>query len=274
MASFATAALAVGAHSVTAVYSGDGNTVPSTSPAVTQTVNKVAASVTLTSSANPSNFGQAVTFTAKVAPSSATGVVQFMDGTALLGTSPVNGAAATFSTPALSAGTHSITAVYTGDTNDAAATSAPVVQTVNKVVVGVALATSAASALLGAAVTFTARVTPTSATGAVTFLDGGAAIGSGGLNGGTATFTTSALAVGTHTVTASYAGDGNNAAGVSAPVAQTIIRIIIGSQTLIPTSPIILQTISPVLTVGPLLTARPVTPILDRTITDIPVTDT
>src|SRR5205085_574990 len=46
-------------------------------------------------------------------------------------------------------------------------------------------------------------------TGTVTFLDAGNAIGSGILGGGAATFSTSALAAGSHTITASYAGDGN-----------------------------------------------------------------
>ena len=57
-----------------------------------------------------------VTFTATVSPSTASGTVQFKDGAADLG-SPVTlaGGVATFQTSSLSVGTHSITAVYSGD---------------------------------------------------------------------------------------------------------------------------------------------------------------
>ena len=57
--------LSVGSHSVTAVYAGDGlNFQGSTAPAITQTVNKLASTTTLASSANPSTYGKSVTFTA------------------------------------------------------------------------------------------------------------------------------------------------------------------------------------------------------------------
>ncbi len=61
-------------------------------------------------------------------------------------------------------------------------------------------------------------------TGTVSFLDGGAQIGTGTLTGNPAiaTFTTSTLMVGTHTITASYAGDSYNAASNSQPVSQKV----------------------------------------------------
>ena len=55
-------------HSIKAVYGGDSNFAGSTSKAVKQVVNKATTTTTLTSSQNPSNFGQSVTFTASVAP--------------------------------------------------------------------------------------------------------------------------------------------------------------------------------------------------------------
>src|SRR4029077_7830681 len=73
---------------------------------------------------------------------------------------------------------------------------------------------SANPSVFGQSVTFTATVSPVAPgagtpTGTVTYLDGGSPIGSGTLSGGVATFTTSALAVGNHTITANYGGDGN-----------------------------------------------------------------
>jgi hypothetical protein len=88
------------------------------------------ANITLTSSPNPSALGQSVTFTATV-PAGATGTVQFMDGSTLLGTGTVSSTTATFTTSSLAAGTHPVTAVYSGDTNFNSATSAVDNQVVN-----------------------------------------------------------------------------------------------------------------------------------------------
>jgi hypothetical protein len=86
---------------------------------------------TVSSNNNPSTFGQAVLFTATVSPSTATGTVQFLDGGNLLGTGTLSAGIASFMTSSLTSGTHNITASYTGDTNDAGSTSAPLVETVN-----------------------------------------------------------------------------------------------------------------------------------------------
>ncbi len=64
---------------------------------------------------DPSAFGQAVTFTAKVTPATATGAVQFLDGTTALGTGTVTGGAASLSVSSLAVGAHSITAAYAGN---------------------------------------------------------------------------------------------------------------------------------------------------------------
>jgi hypothetical protein len=92
------------------------------------------------SSPNPSVYGEPVTFTAVVTsgdgapPDGET--VWFMKGTAVLGTGTLIGGSASFTTSTLEAGSHSITAVYGGDSNFAGSTSldddaAPLTQTVN-----------------------------------------------------------------------------------------------------------------------------------------------
>jgi Bacterial Ig-like domain (group 3)/FG-GAP-like repeat len=91
--------------------------------------------VTLTSSDNPSQLGQPVTFTATVAASlpdrpQPTGSVTFKDGTKALGTLPLMSGTAMFTTSHLTAGTHSITATYSGDTNFNRHVSAPLGQKV------------------------------------------------------------------------------------------------------------------------------------------------
>jgi Astacin (Peptidase family M12A)/Bacterial Ig-like domain (group 3)/MBG domain (YGX type)/Chitobiase/beta-hexosaminidase C-terminal domain len=89
-------------------------------------------------------------------------------------------------------------------------------------------ATSSANpSTFGSTVSFTATVTSSgnSATGSVSFKDGLTVLGTGSLNGsGVATFTTSALAVGTHSITAVYAGDGSNVGSTSAALTQTVTQ--------------------------------------------------
>ncbi len=90
-ASVSTSTLSAGSHSITASYSGDTNYSGSNSPTLTQTVNSglISTTTSLTSSPNPSAYGQSVTLTATVSPSSGTGTptgsVTFMDGTTSLG---------------------------------------------------------------------------------------------------------------------------------------------------------------------------------------------
>ncbi len=223
-ATFATGSLAVGNHSITATYSGNTNLGKSTGSTVTETVAQAATGTTLVASINPSVFGQQVTFTATVgatAPGSGTptGTVTFMDGTSTLGTAKVNGSGtATFGTGSLAIGGHTITATYPGDNNFNTSSSSTVTETVARAATGTALLASPNPSVLSQQVTFTATVGVTAPgsgtpTGTVTFTEGGTTLGTGTLStaGGvtTATFATSSLAVGNHSITATYAGDGN-----------------------------------------------------------------
>jgi hypothetical protein len=84
------------------------------------------------------------------------------------------------------------------------------------------LAASASSVEAGTAVTFTATVAPAAATGTVNFLEGTTTLGSAPVSGGVATFATSALTVGAHSVTAVYAGDSTYGTSTSAAQAVTV----------------------------------------------------
>ena len=223
-ATFSTAALAVGAHSVTAEYAGDTNNAAATSAAVAVNVGQLAPTVALSASDGTPTLGAPVTFTATLAGgTSPTGTVTFKDGSTTLGTGTISGTTATFSTAALAVGAHSVTAEYAGDTNNAAATSAAVAVNVGQLAPTVALSASDGTPTLGAPVTFTATLAGgTSPTGTVTFKDGSTTLGTGTISGTTATFSTAALAVGAHSVTAEYAGDTNNAAATSAAVAVNV----------------------------------------------------
>ena len=99
------------------------------------------------------------------------------------------------------------------------------------------LTTSPASTVAqDAPVTLIAAVTPATATGTVQFRDGAANLGSPvALSGGTAAFTTSALTIGTHAITAVYSGDASNAGSTSPVLNQTVNGIVITPTTPIPT---------------------------------------
>jgi hypothetical protein len=90
-------------------------------------------SIALSSSQNPSSASQSVTFTATVTGSSPTGTVTFKDGTTVICSTVTlsSGGSASCTTSALAVGSHSITAVYSGDSNNAASTSSVLTQTVN-----------------------------------------------------------------------------------------------------------------------------------------------
>ncbi|MBS1801213.1 MAG: Ig-like domain repeat protein [Acidobacteria bacterium] len=205
-ASVTTTVLPVGNNTITASYAGD-TSYTSGSATTTRAVTKLSPSSVLTSSANPSVFGSAVTFTDTL-PSTVTGTVTFTSDSTTLGTATVTNGIATLTTSLLPTGSSTITATYSGDGNNNASV-ATLPQVVGKATPSVALASSLNPSTVGQAVTFTATLS-NNATGTVTFTNGATVLGTGTLAGGIATLTTSALPVGSATITASYGGDTNN----------------------------------------------------------------
>jgi len=133
IATFSDSTLAVGTKSIRAVYAGDADFLTSTSTAVSQVVGMATSTTTLTSSQNPSTYGQPVTFTAAVAPEfsgTPAGTVAFYDGTRLLKTVTLSGGLASYATSKLASGMHNLTATYNGST-DFAGSSGGLTQTVN-----------------------------------------------------------------------------------------------------------------------------------------------
>src|SRR5581483_10793285 len=112
----------------------------STSSILSQSVQQAATSLALTSSANPSNNGDSVTFTATLSNNSPgtiapSGSIAFVENGLTIGSGTLDSTGVvTFTTTTLSSGQHSITAVYGGDGNFAGSSSNPVVQTVNDVI--------------------------------------------------------------------------------------------------------------------------------------------
>jgi hypothetical protein len=208
IATLTTSSLAVGTHSITAQYGGDSNYGPSVSASVSQVVNLVSSSVTLASSPNPSSVGTNVTLTATIT-SGATGTVVFHDGATVLGTGGISNGIATLTTSSLAAGTHSITAQYSGDSSYSASVSTPVSQVVNLASPAVAVTSLPNPSIFGASVIFTAKL-PTDATGTVTFYDETTVLGTASISNSIASLTNSSLAAGMHSIRVVYSGDARN----------------------------------------------------------------
>ena len=225
-----TSALAVGTHTIQATYIDPSGGYGGSSDTEDQTVNAAQTTTTITSSVNPSFPGQQVTFTATVAPAAAgstvvpTGSVTFKidgGGDTVVG---LNAAGqASFSTSTLSLGQHTITADYVSDSANFSNSSGSATQAVSPVTTTTALGSSANPSFPSQAVTFTATVSHTVTgagvpTGSVRFkIDGGGDTVVGLNAAGQASFSTSTLSLGQHTITADYTSNSIVFANSSAP---------------------------------------------------------
>lgn len=185
-----------------------------------------ATTTTLTSTINPSTFGQAVTFSATVSSAAGTpaGSVTFASDATTLGTVSLTGGQATLATPALPAGNHTITASYGGDvTMNLAPSTGTLTQPVAKAASATSLTSSLNPSAAGQAVAFTAIVASAAGmpTGTVTFASDATTLGTVSLTNGQTTLVSSALAVGNHPITAVYSGDANFQTG-SAALTQAV----------------------------------------------------
>lgn len=228
-------------------YSGDANFVASTGTA-TLTVAFSSATVSVTSSANPSLVGQTVSFSAQVtwqgpvavpgpgrgvesvsrAAGITLGTITISDGATVLAslTPDALNESLTYSTSSLAAGSHMIIATYSGDSLEGPG-SATLVQQVNTSAASssVALSSSLNPSTSGQTVTFTATVSASAAaaavpTGTVTLSDNGAVLASVALGAnGQAVYSTSTLATGSHTITVNYSGD-----ATTAPASSTLVQ--------------------------------------------------
>src|SRR5260370_15975856 len=156
---------------------------------------------------------------------SPTGTVRLKNGTTAVGSAAVNASGvATLTKTNLPAGALSIAAAYNGDSETAKSTSALLLQTVNHASTTTAVKSSLNPSLLGQSVTFTATVTSPTATaaGSLTFMDGTNALGTVTLSGNKASYNTSTLSTGSHSITAVYNGTANIVGSTSSALVQTV----------------------------------------------------
>ncbi len=184
------------AYNIVAVYTGDNTYAPSTSSAQSATVNQATVGVNLSAAPSPVATGVNVTLSATLtsvpAGTTPTGTVTFNDGSTTLGPgtiaqtivnvsgSPVIAFVASFTTVFTTAGTHDLSAVYSGDTNFATATGTTSLLVVSPTYVTVTSSNADPSAAPSATVTYTATVASAAGTptGTVQFYDNLLPIGS------------------------------------------------------------------------------------------------
>ncbi len=235
--------LVAGGHAVIATYSGlSGSGVPQafggSGAVVTQEVQQAATTVTGSPSANPAAFGQAETFTAvlqAVAPGAGVpgGTVQFsLDGSAFGAPAAVSGGTATSgSATGLLPGTHTVSFVTSGDPNFLGSSGSAFTFVVSAVRLQTTLVAAPNPVVFASPLTLTATVShatgPGTPTGTVTFTDGATVLATETVSGSgsaQASFTTSSLAVGSHTITASYSGDPDFGPSSSSQVVVSVVR--------------------------------------------------
>jgi hypothetical protein len=176
--------------------------------------------------------GIPITFTITETASSGqpTGSVDLLDFVGfppykVIATLPLVGNTATFTTSSLTAGVHGPVAVFHGNSIYAPSQSAgPVLNILPNQSTTIQLTVTPNPATFGQAVTLRATLTGSYGTpiGSVTFIDSGQNLAGVTLVNGVASFTTSSLAVGSHTIQVSYPGNYESQSQTSAPTTLTI----------------------------------------------------
>lgn len=243
-ASFTVQAITAGVHSFFVSYIGTPPFTPATSvvlyvfaqasPSPCSPPLAISTNTNLTSSLNPANAGQSVTFTATVTSTSATagaptGTIIFSDGTTVQVTQPLivtsgTTATASFSTSILTVGSHPITATYV-PTGAFTASTAALTEVINALASLTTLTASPNPQLTGLPVVLTATVTgsATTPTGTVIFSDGFNLLATVVLNAASQATVPFNFLPGTHPLTATYTGSATYSLSASSTISEVIL---------------------------------------------------
>lgn len=214
-ASFTPNALAYGTYTVSASYNATSPWAAASSNTITQVVNRLATSLSLRSSVNPSVLGQPITYLATLSTSNAGGTVTFvLDNSRFIAVPVDANGVARIVISSFTVGAHSVRATYGGTAVYAPSASATLSQTVNRANTSVSVAVTSPTAFPGRTtkVTFTATVTVNNpgagvANGRVRLWIDGVVVGDFLLNtAGKASYSRSTWTVGGHSVWAQYLG--------------------------------------------------------------------
>lgn len=225
---------ASGTHTLQASYSGDSYYSAQTSSQVSFTVSKDATTTVLTPATTSVSSGNSLQVSAAISASPyvsslPTGTVSFLvDGTSVATATVISGSPATVTTTltGLSAGSHTLEAVYSGDSNYATSTSAPVSITVAKTPTTLAILPATTTPAAGSSLQVTATISASTygsnlPSGTVTFTLNGATVGTANVVPGqpsTASVTFTVPSAGNLTLQATYSGDSYYASSTATSV--------------------------------------------------------
>lgn len=240
--SSAVSTLTVGTHTIKAVYAGDGTHEAGTG-ILSQVVKTNATTLAVATSASPVYYGKSVTFTVTAVGASGvpTGSVSILvDGTTTYAatlTAGTSASTATVTTSSLAVGTHLITAHYGGDGTHDEADSSSIQQVILQTYATTStLVCTPLIAKIGSTISCTDSIAASTGqpSGTITYYDGTTALGTATATNGSASFTLSSLAVGAHTITASYAENDPYLASTSNT--QSVVIVSDFTLTIAPTS--------------------------------------
>ena len=179
--------------------------------------------VTVTSAANPSSYGQVVRLTVTVSPAAATGFVTIFNGGQLIQTAPLLNGQSLYGSGTLEAGSYTFTATYRGDATYAGSASPPLVQVVQPAPSATTLSSSPNPAAAGSTVILGATVSPGGGGGTVSFFNGTSLLGTRPLGStNSAVLTTSFANAGSYALTVAYSGSNDYLPSTSPVITQTI----------------------------------------------------
>jgi len=175
-------------------------------------------------------YGTTVVLSVSIRPESATGSVTLTDSAQPLSTLVLSSGGATFTSNSFAPGTHTITATYSGDPNDASSQSPPLTLVVLPDSTHLQLSALPAAAPFGSLPQLNVSIMPNAATGLIRLHDlASSAVTDMALSNGAASFSLATLPIGSHTLSVTYAGDANDApsASFSTTTVVTLIPTII-----------------------------------------------
>ena len=229
-ATFTTSFTEPGYQLISAAYGGNQDYNSGSSPLLSVNVLMNSTVTQLGATPNPAVAAQPITFTARVASSTVkqpapSRTVQFIDNGGQIGVAQLANGTASITLSSLAVGTHSIMSSYEGDSAFNPSRSSPISEVVQKAPSSIALSASPNPATVKTSVTFKAVVKgPRQPTGSVVFREGSKPL-TAALPvdfEGIATFSTTSLAAGAHTIVADYSGDPNLEASISSTLSVKI----------------------------------------------------
>ena len=217
------ASLASGTYSVSVTYGGDSNYAAISTPTTIQvSVGQITPTISWT---QPGAITYGTQLASLLTASALNGTTAVPGSFSYTATPSGGSAGAVLGTTVLGAGTYTLTGTFApADTATYAAASGSVTLTVAKATPTIALTSSADTVLVTNSVTFTSTVSSTisTPTGSVNFYDGTTLLGTASLSQGVATYAISSLAIGSHTVTAAYAGNSNFSSLTSSAITEKV----------------------------------------------------